>query len=569
MSKSKEISIVLCGEAGQGIKTLELALTRILKFAGFHVFATKEVMSRIRGGANSTEIRVSSERVTSYVDCIDLLIPLNKGAAQRQEYRLSKDTIVLGEKESVEEVRDKVEHVYEIPFTDMAKEAGNKLYSNIIAAGVVCGIMNVETEVMNDFIGKKFASKKEEIVKANLEAAQKGYEKGQELRSSGKVDLQPEKGGGVSDELLLSGVEAVSMGAIAGGCDFVSSYPMSPSTGVLVFLAGRADEFGIVVEQAEDEIAAVNMAVGAWYAGARAVVTTSGGGFALMEEGISLAGILETPLVIHLAQRPGPATGLPTRTEQGDLELAIYAGHGEFPRIVLAPGDIKDSFFIMHKALDMADKFQSPVFVLTDQYLLNSYYNIPELDASKIKPGKHIVKTEADYKRYKITENGISPRGIPGYGSGIVCADSDEHTEEGYITEDLIDVRVNMVEKRLKKMNAILEDSVPPELAGSENYKNLLVGWGSTLNVVKEALEEIGREDLSFLHFKQVHPLPPETRKYLEKAEKVITIENNATGQFAKILKLNAGREPDDQILKYNGLPFSKEEVVSKIKDIL
>jgi 2-oxoglutarate ferredoxin oxidoreductase subunit alpha len=343
---------------------------------------------------------------------------------------------------------------------------------------------------------------------------------------------------------------------------------MSPSTAVLVFLAKHGRDFDIIAEQAEDEIAAMNMAIGAWYAGARAMVTTSGGGFALMTEGLSLAGMLESPIVIHLGQRPGPATGLPTRTEQADLELALYAGHGEFPRIILAPGKIEDAFYLTQKAFNLAAKYQVPVFVLTDQYFLDSYYNTASLDSSGVKVEEHILKSAKDYKRYELTDDGISPRGIPGFGKGLVAVDSDEHDTEGHITEDL-DLRIKMVDKRLKKTDLIRAEAVPPELRGPENYKTLIVCWGSTYNVAKEAVTNLGRDNISLLHFKQLCPLHERTADYLNKAEMLIIVESNATSQFGKLIKLQTGMEIENKILKYNGLAFSVEEVVERLSGLL
>ena len=332
-------------------------------------------------------------------------------------------------------------------------------------------------------------------------------------------------------------------------------------------MAQHSRDFDIVVEQAEDEISAMNMAVGAWYAGARAMVTTSGGGFALMVEGLSLAGMLEMPVVIHLGQRPAPATGLPTRTEQGDLLFALHAGHGEFPRIILAPGSIEDAFYLTQKAFNLADKYQVPVFLLTDQYLLDSYYNIPSLTTSSLHIERCIVRTDKDYKRYKITPDGISPRGIPGFGEGLVVVDSDEHNAEGHITEDF-EVRTKMVDKRLKKLGSMKKEAIPPELVGSKNYKTLIVGWGSTYHVVKEAIGHLGREDISFLHFKQVYPLPLATSDYLKKARRRVVIENNATSQFGSLIELCTGINIEKKILKYNGLPFFLEEVMENMRTL-
>jgi 2-oxoglutarate ferredoxin oxidoreductase subunit alpha len=273
-------------------------------------------------------------------------------------------------------------------------------------------------------------------------------------------------------------------------------------------------------------------------------------------------------MVVHLAQRPGPATGLPTRTEQGDLELALYAGHGEFPRIIFAPGNIEDAFNLTQKAFNLADKYQVPVFILTDQYFMDSYYNtaVPDLSQSKIE--KHITRTKKDYRRYEFTKNGVSPRGVPGFGNGLVVVDSDEHNTEGHITEDL-DLRTRMVDKRLKKAELLKKDITPLKLTGAKNYKNLIVCWGSTHNIVEEAVEKLRRKDVALLHFKQVYPLPDETANYLKKAQKTIIVENNATSQFAKLIKLHTGIDIDNKILKYNGLSFYVEELTEKLKDVL
>ncbi len=566
---TKDLSIVLCGQAGQGIQTVEHLLTRIFKLAGYNVFATKEYMSRVRGGINSTEIRVSSGPVCACVNRIDILIPLNKGAVGHVEKRISPQTIILAEKETITDEFDQTMHKFiDVPFTRKASEIGNKIYSNVVAVGTITGLLGIELQTVSKYVKKFFSSKTEDVVQKNLAAVKEGFNLGVALADSSKIKFNLNNDADIKDQILVNGAEAVALGAIAGGCNFISSYPMSPSTGVLVFLAKQAKDFGIIAEQAEDEIAAINMAIGAWYAGARAMVTTSGGGFALMTEGLSLAGILESPIVIHLAQRPGPATGLPTRTEQADLELALYAGHGEFPRILFAPGKIQDAFYLTRKAFNLAEKYQIPVFILTDQYFVDSYYNTVCPDLSDINIEKHIIKTDADYKRYKLTDNGISPRGIPGYGKGLVAVDSDEHDEAGHITEDL-GLRIEMVDKRLKKYELLIDETIPPELVGSEDYKNLIVCWGSTYNVVREAVKNLGRDDTSFLHFKQVYPLPGQANDYLKKARRIIIVENNATSQFANLIKLHTGIEINDRILKYDGLSFYVEELTEKLNDLL
>ena len=563
----RDMSIVLCGQAGQGVQTVETLLTRILKTAGYHVHATKEYMSRVRGGANSTTIRVSGKRVSALVDRMDVLVPLNAGAVAHVAERLTPQTVVVGEREVVADEAIESNRTLAVPFTEIATEIGGKIYSNVVAVGAIAGLLGLDPDAVVAYVRRYFAKKSEDIVANNVKAVRAGYDAIGKLDMPAGLRLSFKPSAKVKDELLLSGAEAVGLGAIAGGCNFVSSYPMSPSTGVLTFLAQHGLEQGVLAEQAEDEIAAINMAIGASYAGARALVTTSGGGFALMTEGVSLAGMLECPVVIHLAQRPGPATGLPTRTEQADLELALYAGHGEFPRILFAPGTLEQAFDLTQKAFNLADKYQVPAFVLTDEYLMDSYYNVKGFDLSKTKAERHIVKTAKDYRRYELTKNGISPRGIPGYGSGLVAVDSDEHDEEGHITEDL-DVRVAMVDKRLAKGEALRKDIVRPELIGPKDYKKLVICWGSTYHVVKEALAELGRTDTAMLHYSQVYPLHPSTADLIGKARKTVVVEGNATGQFRKLIRLHAGVDADEGLIKYDGLGFTVEDVVEGLTAI-
>jgi len=562
------ISLVLCGEAGQGIQTIEGLLTRIFKLAGFNVFATKEYMSRVRGGSNSTQIIISNRRVSAPLNRIDILIPLDKSALPHLRNRIGKDTIILGEKEKVLPERE----IIDIPFTRIAKEIGSPIFSNVVAVGLIASLFKVDQQIPLEYTKKRFFAKGEKIVQGNMTAIKRGYELASDLikkESVARLSIPiPNPEQDIKEEIILNGAEAVSLGAISGGCNFISSYPMSPSTGVLTFLSQYAKEFNIIAEQAEDEISAINMALGAWYTGARGMVTTSGGGLALMGEGVSLAGMMELPVVIHLAQRPGPATGLPTRTEQGDLELALYSGHGEFPRIIYAPGGIQDLFYLTQRAFNLADKYQIPVFILTDEYLMDTYYNTLEFDLGKTKIEVYINKTNKNYKRYQLTKNGISDRGIPGRGEGLVLVDSDEHDEFGRITENL-DLRKNMVEKRLKKFKELEKDKISPELIGTREYEILIVGWGSTYHIIKEAVENLKKYKIAFLHFKQIYPLPSGIKEYFKKAKKTIVVENNATSQFGKLLELFTGIVVEHKILKFNGLPFFVDELTDKLEKIL
>lgn len=566
--KQTDLSIVLCGRAGQGVQTVEALLIRILKQAGYYVFATKEYMSRVRGGANSTTIRVSDRPVAAYVRRMDLLIALNEGALEHVAERLSSDTIVLAEAQTAAQADWPSAGFFEVPFTPIASEIGNRLYSNTVAVGAIAGLLGLDLDETVGYVQRYFAKKSDEVGAGNARAARAGYEAAGKLALPQSLKLEMKKNAKVAGDLLLSGAEAVGLGALAGGCNFISAYPMSPATEVLAFLARQGRPFGVLAEQAEDEIAAMNMALGAWYGGARAMVSTSGGGFALMTEGLSLAGMIESPIVVLLGQRPGPATGLPTRSEQADLELALYAGHGEFPRIILAPGTLEQTFELTHKAFNLADKYQVPVFVLTDQYLMDSYYSVRGLDLSKAQVERHVVKTGKGYRRFEITKNGISPRGIPGYGEGLVAVDSDEHDEEGHITEDL-DLRVRMVDKRLAKGKTLKKEIVRPELDGPKDYRTLVICWGSTYHAVREALAGLGRKSTAMLHYRQVYPLHPRTAEYIKQAKKTIVVENNATGQFRKLIRLYAGVDVDEGLVKYDGLSFAVEEVRDGLSEIL
>jgi 2-oxoglutarate ferredoxin oxidoreductase subunit alpha len=562
---AEDVSIVLVGAAGQGIETVADFMAKTLKLSGYCVFVTREFMSRIRGGTNSLQLRVSGSPRGAFLKRTDIAVPLTKEAIPhlRKYSRIDDGTRVIGEEQVLKGEIIHPDRVSLVPFTRIAESIGGRIYSNTVAAGVLLSFFGVPVEVASAYLRDRFGSKGKQMVNQNIEAFMAGRKIGLELVASGRIHVNIDTNIEAEGQLLMSGTDGVALGAVTGGCNFISSYPMSPSTGVLVSLSQMAKEFGIVVDQAEDEIAAINKAIGAWYAGGRALVTTSGGGFALMTEGLSLAGMLESPVVIHVAQRPGPATGLPTRTEQADLQLALYGGHGEFPRMIYVPGNPREAFLLTHRAFNMSAKHQVPSIILTDQFLVDSSFICPGIDLAGFEVEKHLVETEHDYRRYAFTENGVSPRGVPGFGEGLVGVDSDEHDEAGHITEDLT-LRPRMVEKRLhKRMRLLREDSVPPTLHGGEDYRVLVVAWGSNYHVVREAIEGLGRRDVSMLHFRQVYPLSSLTREYLDRADVVAIVENNATCQFGKLIQIETGFmiSEENRLLKYDGLPFPVEQV--------
>lgn len=563
----KELSIVIAGEAGQGIDTISSLIAKVIKISDFNVFYTLEYMSRIKGGCNSSTIRIASDKVNACNENADFVFAISKDALNHLEKRISANTIIFYEDDNQESV-EKFENKIKVDFSSILKELGGAIYKNTLIAGLISGLLNIDLEILKYNLKQIFRDKDDEVVEKNLQASIKGYEIGENILKEKNIAVSIQKNNSIRNEILINGNDAVSLGCIAGGVDFISSYPMSPSTGVLTFLAKHSEEFNILVEQTEDEISAINMGLGAWYAGARAMTTTSGGGFALMSESVSLSGMTETPMVIYLGQRPGPATGLPTRTEQGDLNLVLYAGHGEFPRIILTPGNLEDGFYLAQKAFNLADKFQSPVFILSDQCFSDSCYNVPPFEVEKNKNVEYIQETSVEYKRYALTDSGISPRGIPSFGDGLVVVDSDEHDEEGHITENF-DLRTKMVNKRMAKLDLMREESILPDFFGNEAATVLVIGWGSTCNVIQEALVQIDNPNVAFLYFKQVYPLNKGVLDYFKNVQKIICIENNYSGQFANLLKLELGITVDEKILKYNGQPFFVEELILKINEVL
>ncbi len=564
--KSNDFTIVIAGQAGQGIESIASVLTHVFKKQDFNIYVAKDVMSRVRGGMNSITVRVSGERSDAFRSHIDYFVPLDPRAHSHYKNRLNEKTLIIG----VAAGDDfKAENMSTVNFVQLAHEIGNRIYANTVAAGTILGLFDLDADIARRYMQTFFRRKGEQVVSENIAAIEKGLKIGKHIAFEKDVHLALETKEDVSEYVFLSGAEAVAFGALAGGVNFSSSYPMSPSTGVFTFLAAHGKECDVLAEQATDEIGAINMSLGASFAGARALVSTSGGGFALMTESVSLSAMTETPITVHIAQRPGPATGLPTRTGQEDLNLALYAGHGEFARAIFTPGTPEEMYDITAHAVELADKYQIPTFVLSDQLMMDSFYCVPREAFTRKEHHTYIEKTTKGYQRYEITDTGLSPRGVPGYGEGLVHADSDEHDEDGRITEDMTVMRPAMMEKRFfKRRDLLTEESLPPTRSGPQSAKTLIVSWGSNKNVVEEAVRRSGKKSIAALHFSQIFPLHPDTAQILLRAEKVIIVENNATGQFAELIARETEIVCQSRILKWNGEPFSVEELITKIKSL-
>ncbi len=567
-----DFTFLIGGEAGQGVQTIGYTLALSMAKAGYHAFANQDYESRIRGGHNFFKIRAGNLPVLAISETTNLIVALNKETIDLHKRELAEDGLIIFDGEKTK--TDAEPNLLSVPFERLALEkADNKIMSNTVAVGAALSLVKYDFEVLNAVLKKVFTGKSQEVYEKNAEAAQAGYSYIQE-NFEGKFDyaLPPL---GESKKMVLNGAEAVALGALAAGCKFMAGYPMTPSTGILQYFAAKSAELGVVFEQAEDEIAALNMVLGASYAGVRAMTATSGGGFSLMVEALSLSGMTETPAVIVLGQRPGPATGFPTRTEQGELEFAIHAGHGMFPRAVFAPGTMEEAFYLTTKAFNVAEKYQVPVIILTDQHLADSYATPAKFDLSKvtIERGDFLSEEEIKalgkykYLRHKLTESGVSPRVIPGQADALVVTDSDEHTEDGHITESA-EVRNQMVEKRLKKLEGVRKEISAPLAYGPEEAETVLVCWGSTYGALKEVVDHLNENDsaVRMLHLSEVWPFPSEAFLRLLHSDRFVVVESNATGQMAQLIRGETGMEASGKILRFDGRPLTPAYIVEKFR---
>lgn len=553
-----EISVRVTGEAGHGIAASGNMLCRMYKDSGRHVFAIQDYMSRIRGGTNFLQVRAASAPVHSPRRKADIIVALDREAVTANSGDLAPGGLLVLDAAKCG-FRETPPGWLDAPLTALAQEAGGPIFANSVAVGIIAALTCEDFEAAGRAVEREFAAKGAQVAQSNRRAARLGYD-----HAAGKIKGCPYAVAAAphARDCLLAGNEALALGAISAGCKFYTAYPMSPSTGIMNTVADYAARFGIVVEQAEDEIAAVNMAVGASFAGVRAMTATSGGGFALMCEGLSLAAMTETPLVVAVVMRPGPATGFPTRTAQEDLEFVLHAGHGEFARAVYAPGSPEECFLAAKRAFNTAERWQAPALVLSDQHLAESFTNIAFPDPAAEPPDRgRLFRSGFDAlaDRYAYSPDGVSPRPVPGRSCALAAADSDEHGPEGHITESA-EVRGKMTQKRLHLKLAGLAKEVLPPTVVNPGAGTMLCGFGSTLGVLRDACAAV--KGAGFVHFPQVCPFPAEAaRAALKGAGRVLTVENNAGGQLARLLRRETGLEVAGSVLKYDGRPFTLDEV--------
>lgn len=559
------------GEAGFGIITTGLLFSKIASERGYYIFDFVEYPSLIRGGHNTYDVTISDAPVHSLKQEVDVLICLNRETFDAHKNTLSPKARVIYDPGEFTPEGDIVK--VQVPFADILSELkGQIIMKNTIALGASLAILGADLTEIFLILEKQFKKKGDAVVKMNQEFAKRGFEIVNKNNAKDIIKALSFKKS--SPKMVINGNEAFSYGAVAADCRFYCAYPMTPASTVLTTLAGWQKKTGIVVRHAEDEIAAINSALGASFAGIRSATGSSGGGFALTVEAISMAGITELPLVVFLSQRPGPATGMPTWTEQGDLLFTVHAGHGEFQKIVLAPGDHEEMVDLAIKAFDLADMYQVPVIVASDMLLSESHKSIPldaildKLKHYKPRRGKLLDTAKQGYKRYEITEDGISPRLIPGQEGLYYQANSYEHLEDGHTTESA-EERIAQVDKRARKMEKYCkEDLSPPSVIGDlAQAKTVFVGWGSTKGVFMDASAQLNNKPVAFVHFSHVFPLSKEqlVPLFSDKKKRYILVENNSEGQFGKLLQMETGISLNEKILKYNGRPLTVDNILSSI----
>jgi len=533
------------------------------------VLVSQSYQSRIRGGHLFNVIRVSDQPLYAPREGVDILVALNQETIALHRPEVSAEGIIIFDDSKKDTQKPEgIKSLALSPDTVLPDTKAGDIAVNAGACGAILGLLGVPIDSLVEFLGKTFASKGEEVVGWNQEAARNGYQMGKDQgHPFSLADIAKPK----EPRLLISGHEALALGALAGGLTFLCGYPMTPWTSLFNAVSQRAERWRVVVEQTEDEIAAINMAIGASFAGARALTGTSGGGFCLMTEGVGLAAMSETPVVVVIAQRPGPSTGLPTRTSQGDLEFVLHASQDDFPRAILAPGTPAQGYQLGAKALRLAEHYQTPVFILTDQYfgdaqLTHVTEDFPALEA----PPKLASQCSGgeDYERYAYAEDGVSPRCLPGFGPEIVVADSDEHTPDGHLTEDL-EVRVKMHRKRLDKLEGLAKEMGNITKFGKDEASLVLMTWGSSFGAAAEAVNRLSQDGTlaRVVHLSEVWPFPKEAvTQALKGAQKTVVVEGNAVGQLARLLRRETGIIADHLVLRSDGLPFTPDFILRHLE---
>ncbi|RJQ36100.1 2-oxoacid:acceptor oxidoreductase subunit alpha [Candidatus Microgenomates bacterium] len=577
-----DIQWLIGGEAGYGIMTTGVMMAKIFARLGLSVFDYVEYPSLVRGGHNAYYVRGSDVEIFSQKKPIDILVALNRETIDKHKTELSQNAVIIFDPNVAKVEQSEFGQniiLLPVPLLELtAKVGADKLMINTVAVGASLAVFYNDFSVLEKIMQDVFGKKGEKVVLENVNTSKAGFDYVIEnYKNISFTKFQSKQ----QESLLISGAEAVAIGAVKSGLKFAAIYPMTPINGVLANLVSMASKYNLIVKEPEDEISGITMAIGASFAGARSMVASAGGGFSLMVEALGFSSQTEIPLVIVEGMRPGPSSGMPTWTDQGDLRFVLHASQGDFPKIVIAPGDIFDLFTRTLEAFNLAEKYQLPVIILVDKYLMESHSTVQssklkvESENFKLERGKILldqdVESQTDYKRYQLTEDGISPRSLPGQKGGIALSDSYEHNEKGMYDEE-VENRIKMMDKRFKKLEFASKEIPLPQLIGNQEALLTIISFGSTKMPILEAIRMLGDggSKVNYLNVSYLNPFPAETvSSVIKNAKKTLIIEGNKTGQFEGLIREYTGLSVDNNFRKYDGRPFYPEEIAEKIKLIL
>ncbi|WP_282171593.1 2-oxoacid:acceptor oxidoreductase subunit alpha [Cytobacillus firmus] len=574
-----QLSWKVGGQQGEGIESTGEIFSIALNRLGYYLYGYRHFSSRIKGGHTNNKIRVSTSQIRSISDDLDILVAFDQETIDLNYKELHDKGIMIADaKFDPKQPEDTNAVLFAVPFTEIATELGTSLMKNMVAVGATCAVLNLDIKVFEEVVQEIFGRKGQQVVDKNMEAIQAGFDFMKEKLGDDVELMELEKADGLK-RLFMIGNDAIALGALAGGCRFMAAYPITPASEIMEYLIKKLPALGGSVIQTEDEIAAVTMAIGANYAGVRSLTASAGPGLSLKMEAIGLSGITETPLVIVDTQRGGPSTGLPTKQEQSDLMAMIYGTHGEIPKIVLAPSTVQEAFYDTAEAFNLAEEYQCPVIILSDLQLSLGKQTVEPLDFSKveIRRGKLVteelpeIENKGYFKRFEVTEDGVSPRVIPGMKNGIHHVTGVEHDETGKPSESAANRNAQM-DKRFRKVENIKFNTPVHKNAPHEEADLLIVGFNSTRGAIEESMSRLEQDGIKVNHaqVRLIHPFPTDELLPLVKtAKKIAVVENNATGQLANIMKMNVGHaEKVYKLLKYDGNPFLPHEIHTKCKEL-
>jgi 2-oxoglutarate ferredoxin oxidoreductase subunit alpha len=575
-----EVTVGIGGAAGDGTGATGDTLAKVCTRLGLHMFAYNSYQSIIRGGHVWLRLRIAEHKVHTHGDHLNLLIGLNQDTLDQHAAEVASGGGILYNGDRLKVIQDDLQpgvSLYPLPIRNLTQAFGRQpVVQNTVALGALFWLLRLDFDLLAGVLQETFGRKGEKVVESNVGVARAGYQHAQEHFAP--LDYPWQFTG--TQRMVVSGNEMFGLGAVAAGCKFYAAYPMAPSTAVLHWLARHAERCGMVVKQCEDEIAVINMVVGAAHVGARAMCATSGGGFSLMTEAVGLAGMTETPVVVINVQRGGPSTGLPTKTEQADLNQLFGASQGDYPRAIIAPTDVVDCFYTVGEAFNLAEKYQCPVLIASDLLLSEHRESADPNDFDftvPIERGELITNGSVPegYKRFAFTDSGVSPRALPGTEGTAYVTASDEHDEAGVLISDEFtnpEIRVRMMEKRMRKMAGLLKDCPPPQLFGPTDADVTLIGWGSTQGVIREAIPLLAEAGITANNLQLRYLVPfheDAVHDILQASRHTLVVENNYTGQLARHLRAETGFTVHGKILKYDGEPFEPHHIVERVKEVL